>query len=108
VPITEITSGTTLADGTEQTLDTRSAAGTYLIAVDLSAMVSGDVVTLRVKDKVLSGGSAVTAFEQTYRGAQTEDVVYSEPVPAAHGTVFTLQQTAGTNRSFPWSVRSAG
>lgn len=104
--VSQVDSGTVTADGTEQTVDTISNGGVYVWAVDLSNMASGDSVTLRVKDKVLSGGSAVLAFEETYTGAQAVDWVCSEPIAAAHEITFTLEQTAGTNRQYAWSTRS--
>lgn len=104
--VTQVDSGTVTADGTEQTVDTQTAGGVYVWAVDLSNLAAGDSVTLRVKDKILAAGSAVLAFEQTFTGAQDIDWVCSEPVATAHEITFTLEQTAGTNRDFPWSVRA--
>ena len=106
--VAQVDSGTLAANGSEQTADTISAAGAYVWVVDLSNMASGDTVVLRVKDKVLSGGSAVLAFEQTYSGAQAVDWVCSDVVVTAHEVTFTLHQTAGTNRNFDWSTRSVG
>ena len=79
-----------------------------MFAVDLSNMQAGDTVVLRVKDKVLSSGSEVLAFEQSYSGAQSLDWVCSEPIAAAHSISLTLHQTAGTNRNYDWSTRSVG
>lgn len=103
--ITQVTSGTQTATlDTEHTLTTETSAEIYILAVNLSNMVSGDITILRIKPKVLSGGSAALAFQQTFSDAQTEDVVYSEPVPSAHSVAFTLEQTDGTGRSYEWSV----
>ncbi len=103
--LSESTSGTQTATiSTEHTLATETAASVYILAVNLTNMVSGDVTTLRVKPKVLTGGSNTLAFEATFTGAQGVDVVYSEPVPSVHSAVFTLQQTAGTGRAYEWSV----
>ena len=103
--IAEVTSGTQAATlDTEHTLATETAAEVYILAVNLSNLVSGDVVVLRVKTKVVSAGAAALAFEQTFTGAQAEDVAYSEPVPSAHSAAFTLEQTDGTGRSFEWSI----
>lgn len=103
--IAEVTSGTqTAVLDTEHTLATETSAEIYVLAVNLANMVSGDVTILRVKPKVLSGGSATLAFTETFTGAQPVDVVYSEPIPSAHSVAFTLEQTDGTGRNYEWSV----
>lgn len=107
--ITQVTSGTQTATiSTEHTLTTQTAAEIYVLAVNLANMASGDTTTLRVKTKVLTGGASTLAFEQQYVGAQTEDVSYSPPIPSAHQIVVTLQQTAGTGRSYEWSLLKVG
>lgn len=103
--IEQVASGTQTATlDVEHSLDVETSAEVYVLVVNLANLTTGDVVVLRVKPKVLSGGSAALAFEQAYSGPQTEDVVYSEPVPSAHSVTFTLEQTDGTGRAFEWSV----
>ncbi len=103
--ISQVTSGTQSASlDTEHTLTTETTADIFVLVVNLSNMTTGDITTLRIKTKVLSGGSATLAFIRTFSGPQTELVVYSEPVPSAHSVAFTLEQTDGTGRSYEWSV----
>jgi hypothetical protein len=90
--------------GTEHTLAASTTAKTRVLSIDLSALTTGDTVTLRIKAKVLSGGAEAVAYTATYAHGQIEPVVYSIPIPSLHGATFTLQQTAGTGRSFPWTV----
>lgn len=103
--ISEVTSGTQSATlDTEHTLTTQTGAEMYVLVVNLVNMADGDTVILRIKTKVLSGGSASLAFSETFTDNQTDEVVYSPPVPSAHSAAFTLEQTDGTGRSFEWSV----
>lgn len=91
---------------TEHTLDTRSSAGVYQLLVDTTNLVNGDVLELRVKVKARSAeGSAKLAYMGTYANVQAYPIVASVPVSCTYG-VFTLKQTAGTGRAFPWSVVS--
>lgn len=104
-----LASGTQAATiSTEHALASSSAAGTYILEVDLSAMLTGDTVELRVKGKTLSGGSVTTKVMETYYDAQGEPdkVVRSIPVADDLALSFTLKQTAGTGRSFSWKVLS--
>jgi len=96
--------GTILADGTEQTLATVTTAGSYVLHVDLSALADGDTVVLRLKSRVLSGGTDRLAYEASFSHAQGTPLTYSIPVPTAHQIIATLEQTAGTNRSYDWSL----
>ena len=89
---------------TEHTLDTRSAVGTYQLLVDTSNLVNGDVLELRVYVKPRNAaGSALLHQFATFSNKQTTVVVASVPVLCAY-CYFSLKQTAGTGRSFVWSV----
>jgi hypothetical protein len=108
--VTSVAAGSKTADGNEQTLEASNltAAGSYVLCVDLVNMVLGDAVELRVKTKARSTGTLQTVYFATYANAQTQLNVYSVPVPI-DGTEsaqisFTLKQTAGTNRAYPWNV----
>jgi len=95
------------ADGTEQNL--RAAFGddgTFVLLVDTVNMTLGDKVTLRAKTKVRSVGTTRLAYEATYEHVQTELVKISIPIPSINELLFTLEQTAGTNRAFPWEIIS--
>lgn len=109
MPITEAFSGTQAATvGTEHVLDSpgpHTDDGGYQLLVDLSAMVAGDVVELRVKEKVLSAGTQRAVWTARFAHAQVDPNPASPVVLLLHGWDFTLKQTAGTGRSFPWSIR---
>ena len=100
-------SGTQTATvGTEHTLATLTTAKTFQLYVDLANLASGDVVELRVYLKVLSGGTSREAQYAVYSGVQGQPIVWSIPVMSDIEVKFTLYQTAGTGRSFPWKVLS--
>ena len=105
-----IDSGTqTAVINTEHNLGSAVTAGKVLVlAVDAAAMQAGDTLQLRIKTKVLGGGTERVAYYQSYSDAQdTDDLIkYSVPVPATHHFQATLKQTAGTGRAFPWEIIS--
>jgi hypothetical protein len=91
---------------TEHTLGTITDGGSFVIGIDSNAMVLGDELVLRVKVKVRSVGTTRLAYEATYAHVQGEPVIVSIPVASTNEIVFTLEQTAGTGRAFPWEIWS--
>jgi hypothetical protein len=85
--------------------------GTYQLVVDLNAMLGGsspDILELRVYSKALSGGTERVADVHAFTGAQTSSPLFvSKPYMCPAYIKFTLKQTAGTGRSFPWSANVA-
>lgn len=106
-PIVEA-SGTKVAtgSGTEDTLATINSPRVLSVIVDLTNLVAGDAVTLRVKRKILSGSSLRTVYRETFSGVQGEPAMISVPVPSPHQAVFTLTLETATPRNFDWSVES--
>ena len=104
---TSIVSGTQAATiDTEHTLSTQASAGSYVLSVDLNNLALGDVVILRVKIKVGSGGTTREVLSNTFSNPQGQPVVQSIPVASPHEAIFTLEQIEGTVRSFSWEVIS--
>jgi hypothetical protein len=91
---------------TEHTLATITTSDVLILVVDCSNMVNADSVELRVKRKVLSGGAQALAYFARYKHVQGDPVKVSIPIPSPHEAVFTLKQTEGTSRNFPWSIES--
>jgi hypothetical protein len=109
--LTTEASGTQSASvSTEHTLATDTDAKTFVLMVNLTNMINGDVVVLRLKTKVLTGDTAECVYLACYRDDQGEcPIVASPPVTSAFSISATLQQTAGTaGRDFPWSLLSVG
>jgi predicted RecA/RadA family phage recombinase len=103
--VTETNSGTQSATiSTEHTLATITTAGVYQLRVDTANMANGDRLVLRAKTKTLSGGTSRQEFSGVWEHVQADKAAVSNPCAIVHEVVFTLQQTAGTGRSFPWSV----
>jgi hypothetical protein len=106
----ELHDGTQAATiGVEHTLNSPSpetTTGIFQIFVDLAAMLSGDTLEIRVKEKVRSSTTQRLVYMDTLTGVQTEPAWVSPATILFHGWDVTLKQTAGTGRSFPWSIRT--
>lgn len=109
--VTAHASGTqTAVIGTEHFLSSPAIAGTFLVEVDTNAMAAGDALELRVYAIVLTGGTPRVAYKGVYQGAQDVDdqikisVAISNELTDANSLRFSLKQTSGTGRAFPWKV----
>ncbi len=100
----------TTADGTEQVLAAITDSGVYVLIVHMENMLASDQTILRVKQKVLSGGALQTNLAVTFDDAQVDpdklQATYGFVCP--QGMTFTLEQTAGTNRDYDWSITKIG
>ena len=101
------TSGTqsTTGSGTEDTLATLTGTKFYQLFLDLNDMVDGDVLTVKAKVKVLSGGTSRLAYSGTYTHTQGEKIVCTVPIASDQECIFTITQDSGT-ASIPWKVLS--
>lgn len=104
-------SGTQSASvGTEHFLTSPAVEGVFTLHVDLVNMAAGDYVELRVYQMVLTGGTQRVAYLETFQGAQPADGLIAISVPIgneltdANSLRFSLKQTLGTGRDFPWKV----
>lgn len=91
--------------GTEHTLVTNTAAGTYLATADLAAMVNGDVFELRVYGKASSSDTERQLHRGTYGPiVLASQLVQSLPIASPHHLRYTIKQIAGTSRTIPWAL----
>lgn len=90
--------------GTEHILDTPTTSATYVYSVDTVNLANGDLLELRVYDMV-DGTNYRQAWKGTYQHVQLNIAKVSPPIAVTTQAKFTLKQTAGTGRVFPWSVR---
>jgi hypothetical protein len=109
--VTEHESGTkaTTLD-TEHVLNTttpETTDGVFQLFIDVNAMVAGDVTLIRIKEKTISGGTQRRCKVYTLVGAQSDPLWVSEAFMFLHGWDMTIEQTDGTARSYPWSIRKA-
>lgn len=106
---TQESSGTQAATiGTEHTLATITTAKAFQAIIDIAALVAGEYVELRIKRKVLSGGTTRVEWFGIYSwlDAGAGPIVVSHPILSTQEYVVTLKQLNGTGRSFPWSVET--
>jgi hypothetical protein len=113
--VSSFASGTQTATvTTEHSLASVNVSGTFRLWVDLVNLATGDVVELRVKGKVLAGGTKRGIEVIAFAGAQPADALiavsdaYETDLSESDGLEFTLKQTFGTGRNFPWKVRKVG
>jgi hypothetical protein len=106
-------SGTQVAtSGSEHFLSSPNAAGVFTFHVDLVNMQAGDYTELRVYQIVLTSGSTRVAYLETFQGAQSSDAMIAISVPIGNDLTdtnslrFSLKQTLGTGRSYPWKILS--
>lgn len=93
--------------GGTSTIQTRTTEGSYVVALDMSALAANDVFEFRVLEKCLSGGSQLVFDYATIstQGATDAAGWMSVPYRLKHGWDFTLKKQAGTDRSISASVR---
>lgn len=95
---------------TEHVLNTTSPEttdGAFQFLIDLSVLAAGDIVEIRIKEKVQSTSTQRLVWMGTYAHAQSEPIAASPPIILLHGWDITLTQTDGTARTFEWSIRKA-
>lgn len=93
---------------TEHVLSTLTVSKSLQCQVDISPLVAGEYVELKVKSKILSGGTTRTVLSGifSWRDAAIDPIVILEPMISDQELVFTLKQMNGTTRSFPWKILS--
>lgn len=85
-----------------------AVAATFQFEVDLSPMVSGDVVELRVYLMPLGAGAAAQYLYKGFYGAQRDPIAVSVPfsneLTDASAVRCSIKQTQGTGHSYKWKV----
>lgn len=95
---------------TEHFLSSPNVAGTYTFHVDTVNMADGDVLELRIYQMVLTAGTQRVVYFTAFYGAQPTDDLIKVSVPVSNELTdtnalrFSLKQTFGTGRSYPWKV----
>lgn len=99
---------------TEHTLLDIAVAGTFTLHVDTVNMLAGDALELRIYQMVLTAGTRRVAYYQRWDGVQPADDLIKISVPISNALTdagalrFSLKQTTGTSRNFPWVVLAYG
>lgn len=100
-----LTSGSqTSSISSEHSLSQSSGIGVYILTVDTALMEVSDIVTIRVKTKLLPESSFEVAYEETFADVQDIPNKYSVPIPSVNEVNCTLLQSAGTSKVYPWNL----
>jgi hypothetical protein len=109
--ITEAFAGSEAVGTTEHSMTTDSAGpdvetsdGVFQIFLDVSDMVSGDELQIRVYEKVQSGGTQRIVFQSNLVGPQSPPIFVSPSLILMHGWDATLDAISGTI-TVEWSIR---
>jgi len=109
--IAEVYSGTEAVATTEHSMvnDSSSIAaittdGVYQIWLDLSDMIAGDQLQIRIYEKCRSGDTQRVAYQAILTGAQSQPLWVSPSLILMHGWDATLDALAGTITVL-WSIR---
>lgn len=100
--------------GTEFFLSSPNVTGTFTFHVDTINMQAGDTLELRVYQMILSGGTSRVAYYTSISNAPSPNNVIEISVPVSNDLVdtnalrFSLKQTVGVARGFPWKVLKYG
>ncbi len=89
------------------TLASITTDGAVQVLIDFANMTSTEGYTIKIKEKVTSGGTQRTVVESRLDGAQPGPWV-SPVFIMMHGWDVTVTKNAGTDRSISWSIRKAG
>lgn len=97
--------GNIVTDGTEQTLveEPGGMVSQVLGYVDLVNLAGGDTVMMKLYAKVKDGGQWRAYHEENYAGVQALPLVYVTKKPEHYGLKVTLQQTAGSYKTFEYN-----
>lgn len=111
--VSEAFSGTEAVGATEHSLTTDTAGpdaetsdGVFQLFLDVSDMVAGDILQIRLYEKARSGDTQRLAQEWVLTGAQAAPLWISDAYVLLHGWDFTLDALAGTI-TVNWSIRKA-
>lgn len=109
--IAELYSGTEAVGTTEWSLTTDTAGpdadttdGVFQVFLDVSDMVAGDQLQIRIYEKVRSGDTQRIVYQAILTGAQSEPIWVSPSLILMHGWDVTLDALAGTITVL-WSIR---
>lgn len=109
--IAELYSGTEAVGTTEWSLTTDTAGpdadttdGVFQCFLDLSDMIAGDQLQIRVYEKCRSGDTQRIVYEAILTGAQSQPIWASPSLILMHGWDITCDALAGTITVL-WSIR---
>lgn len=109
--IAELYTGTEAVSTTEHSCTTDTAGpdadttdGVFQVFLDVSDMIAGDQLQIRIYEKVRSGDTQRIIYQAILTGAQSEPIWVSPSLILLHGWDVTLDALAGTI-TVNWSIR---
>jgi hypothetical protein len=92
--------------GTEHFLgtDPKTTSTVAQVIIDLGNMAAGDVTEIRIYRAAKSGATPKVVEVWTAVGAQGRPIFVSPPIVFTANWRVSLKQTAGTGRSYDWSI----
>lgn len=105
--------GSLTADGNEQNLyydnEPLGVFAPVVLIVDVDNMEAADTIVVKVYHRMSDAGGLQLFQYNTWSGvdgglSDSVKLVVVELYPNRHGYRITLQQTAGTNRAYPWEL----
>jgi hypothetical protein len=110
---TQLYSGTTAVGATEWSCttntsgpDTDTTATTVQVFLDVSDMIAGDQLQIRIYEECRSGDTQRLVYESILTGAQSSPMWVSPALILMWGWDVTLKTLAGTSITVLWSIRT--
>ena len=100
------TTETSLVTGATKAASGVSTLGLYELSLDLSAMVAGDQILLKVYEAILSAGTQRVIFQQQFNNIQNNPAYFTQPIILGNSWDMTLTLVSATGRSVPYAIRS--
>lgn len=91
-------------DTSYDTADAQTTDGVFQVWLDLSDMIAGDQLQIRVYEKVRAGDTQRICYQAILTGAQSEPIWVSPSLILLHGWDVSLDALAGTITVL-WSIR---
>lgn len=79
--------------------------GIYVLFVDVSPLLAGDAIVLRLKDQVRSTSNPRTRAMVSLSGLQDPAIAALGPIEILYSVQATIQRTDGFDRSFDWRLK---
>lgn len=109
--IVELYTGTEAVGATEHSCTTDTAGpdadttdGVFQVFLDVSDMIAGDQLQIRIYEKVRSADTQRIVYQSILTGAQADPIWVSPSLVLLHGWDVTLDALAGTI-TVNWSIR---
>lgn len=112
--ITVAYTGTATIGTTEYSLVANSTSltsstdvGVYQVFIDTTNMAAGDEYEIKIKEKIITGGTQRNIYTAVLDGAQSAPFV-TPTLVLMLGWDVTMDKITGTDRSMSWSIRKVG